>query len=226
MLSIEPNHVKKPINALIVDDHPLIRKAVSNLLKSNPLVKSCEQAENGKIALERFKEKKFDIVFLDIAMPVMDGITTLHHLKHNYPFAKVVILTMFENNRQFIELIELGVSGYLLKTIDDEELNKAIDLILEGRQYFTPIVYNFWIEYISENKDSNSVYHKSNILSTRELEVLQGICMQLNAKEIGEKYFISENTVNNHRSHIMKKTGIHNTVGLVVYAIKNGIFVP
>lgn len=217
--------LEKTFKALVVDDHPLIRKGISTILNSIPTISCCHHAENGLIALEKCREETYDIIFLDIGMPVMDGLTTMHHLKHEFPKSHVVILTMYENTRQFIEFIELGVSGYLLKETDEAEITKAIDLILEGSQYFTPTVYRSWTEHVYE-KNIDHINGKSQSLSLRELEVLRLICMQLSASEIGNRLCLSDNTVNNHRSSIMKKTGIHNTVGLVIYAIKNGIFKP
>jgi two-component system response regulator DegU len=215
----------KNFKALVVDDHPLIRKGISNILNTIPSIACCHQAENGLKALEKCRTENYDIIFLDISMPIMDGLTAMHHIKHDYPSSHVIIMTMYENPRQFIELIELGVSGYLLKETDEAEISKAVNLVMEGSQYFTQTVYQAWTEYVYEN-NTESINGKSQHLSLRELEVLHLICMQLSAGEIGDKLCLSDNTVNNHRSSIMKKTGIHTTVGLVIYAIKNGIFKP
>jgi DNA-binding NarL/FixJ family response regulator len=223
MNSIVSATILEKLKVLVVDDHPLYRKAVAKIINSFSNVAFCDQAENGKVALDKCKLHNYNIILLDITMPVMDGITALHYFKRDFPCVKIIILTMHEYNNQFIELINLGVSGYLLKSIDEIEIKKAFKLIMEGGQYFTPLVYAAWLNYIQ-----NSEYSINNrkIITSREMEVLTGICLQLCAKEIGIKYFISEHTVNNHRSSIMKKLKIDNTVGLVLYAVKNGIFLP
>jgi DNA-binding NarL/FixJ family response regulator len=217
--------LEKTFRALVVDDHPLIRNGISNLLHKIHGITCCHQAENGLAALEKFRTEPYDIIFLDIGMPVMDGLTTMHHLNQEFPDTHVIILTMYENTRQFIEFIELGVKGYLLKDTDETEITKAILMIMEGSQYFTPAVYKAWTKHIYE-KNRGPADDKPQFISLRELEVLNLICHQLSAVEIGIKLNLSEATINTHRSSLMKKTGIHNTVGLVIYAIKNGIFVP
>jgi two-component system, NarL family, response regulator DegU len=217
--------LEKTFKALVVDDHPLIRKGISNILNCISSISCCHQAENGLIALEKCRTEHYDLIFLDIGMPVMDGLTAMHHIKHEFPKCQVIIMTMHENPRQFIELIELGVSGYLLKETDEVEITKAVTLVMEGSQYFTNTVYQTWTAHVYEHHHA-PLNGKYQYLSLRELEVLNLICMQMSAAEIGNKLCLSNNTVNNHRSSIMKKTGIHTTVGLVIYAIKNGIFKP
>ncbi len=217
--------LEKTFRAMVVDDHPLLRTGISNLLNRIPGITCCHQAENGLVALEKCRDEPYDIIFLDIGMPVMDGLTTMHHLKHEFPDSNVIILTMYENTRQFIEFIELGVKGYLMKETDETEITKAIHMIMEGSQYFTPTVYKAWTKHVYE-KNIGQTEAKVLFLSLRELEVLTLICQQMSASEIGNKLCLSEATINSHRSSIMKKTGIHHTVGLVIYAIKNGIFKP
>jgi DNA-binding NarL/FixJ family response regulator len=217
--------IEKTFRAIVVDDHPLIRNGISNILTKIPGITCSDQAENGLIALEKNREEPYDIIFLDIGMPVMDGLTTMHHLNQEFPESNVIILTMYENTRQFIEFIELGVKGYLLKETDETEITRAITMIMEGSQYFTPTVFHAWTRYLMD-KTADAPESKPYVLSLRELEVLALICQQLSGTEIGQMLCLSESTINSHRSSIMKKTGIHNTVGLVIYAIKEGIFKP
>lgn len=213
----------KTFRTLVVDDHPMLRKGIAALIGKMPGIDCCHQAENGLEALEKCRLEPYDIIFLDIGMPVMDGLTTMHHLKIEFPETHVIVLTMYENTRQFIEFIELGAKGYLLKEADETEITRAMTLAMEGSQYFTPAVYKAWTNYLL-SKNTEPVQARSQNLTVRELEVLNLICHQLSASEIGQKLFLSEATINTHKSSIMKKTGIHNIVGLVIYAIKNGIF--
>jgi DNA-binding NarL/FixJ family response regulator len=183
--------IEKTFRAIVVDDHPLIRNGISNILNKIPGISCSHQAENGLVALEKNREDPYDIIFLDIGMPVMDGLTTMHHLNCEFPDSNVIILTMYENTRQFIEFIELGVKGYLLKETDETEITRAITMIMEGSQYFTPTVYTAWTRYIRE-KNADTPEMKQYLFSLRELEVLSLICQQLSAAEIGDMLCLSE----------------------------------
>jgi two-component system response regulator DegU len=209
------------LKALVVDDHSLIRKSISSILTTIPNF-VCHEAENGNIALEKCRNEHYHIVFMDLGMPIMDGMTVIRHLKQEFPQCKVIILTMYDKRHKFIELMELGINGYLLKNTDDTEITKAVGVVMSGSQYITPTVYKTWTDYMINGHHVD----KSKNLSQRELEVLYLICMEMSASEISKKLYLSEATINNHRARIMKKTSIHNTAGLVIYAIRNGIFIP
>jgi len=215
----------KPINLLVVDDHPIVRNSITRITANLEKIDRCEQAENGEIALEKLREKHYDILFLDIHMPVMDGITTMRHIHESFPKQDVIVFTMFLNRLQCIEMLELGVKSYLLKDTDETEIIKAVSTVLEGGKYLTPAIGQLWTDYL-KLKQENLPKSTSINLTGRELEVLNLICQQFSVKEIANKLFLSEATVNNHRSHIMKKTGIYTSVGLAIFAVQYGYFTP
>lgn len=214
------------INILVVDDHPLIRNAITRIINSMPRIGACDEAENGQVGVEACRKTRYDIVFLDIGMPVMDGITAAHIIRREFPDTHIIILTMFDNKRQYIELLELGVNGYLLKDCGENEIQKAIDTVLNDGIYITPEVKKVWMEYLRQSGTDGGTSARPDHLTEREVEIVRLLCEQYTAREIAEKTTLSEATVNNHRSNIMKKIGVHNTAGIVVYAIREGIYNP
>jgi len=212
-------------NILVVEDQPVYRNGILKILSGLEFVEKCEGAENGQIALDKFKACKYDVVFIDIDMPIMDGITATRLIKEKHQDTLIIILSMYNVKRQIIELLEMGVNGYLLKSTDEEEIINALMLIAEGRQYYTESIYKIWAEHCVNQSALQSSIANQPKLSARELDVLKLICKQHIAKDIADILCVSESTVNNHRSNLMHKIGVDNSIGLVIYAIENGIFI-
>lgn len=225
---MEPENQK--LNVLIVDDHPLYRKAIKGLLANIDFIKKSEEAENGQIALDMMALEEFDIVLLDLMMPVMDGEKTARIIRSRFPKAKIIILTMSDSKNRMVEMLKMGVLGYVLKSTDEDELRMAIINVREGTSYLSEEVRGIWSEFIHEEMNIEIVRNFENAdkkdLSEREQEILRMLCKQMNSKEIAEELKLSEHTVNTHRRNVMVRLGIDNVVGLAIYAIKHGIYVP
>lgn len=206
---------------LVVEDHTIYREAIVEILIKTNLTNVVDEAENGKIALAKIESKQYDIVFLDIEMPELNGIETTRIIKEKYQDIKIIILTSHQYNSKVIELIEMGISAYLLKNTDKQELINAIEKVIDGDMYLSKDVYDVYAKHLIYNT-SKSVndYH----LTEREIEIIKLLCQQLTANEIAEKLFISEQTVKNHRYRIMKKLDTNSVIGIVVFAIRNQIF--
>jgi two-component system response regulator DegU len=217
--------MNKTINALVVEDQPVYRNGIVKILSSLEFVENCNSAENGQVAIDKFLDMQYNVVFMDIEMPVMDGIKATKIIKERFPDTIIIILSMFNIKKQVIELLEMGVNGYILKTTDEEEIIKALMLIAEGRQYFTDSVYKIWADHCINKSALLTPITNQPKLSVREIEIVKLICEQRTAKNIADFLCVSESTVNNHRSHIMQKIGVDNTVGVVIYAIEHGIFI-
>lgn len=206
---------------LVVEDHTIYREAIVEILNKTNLAISVDEAENGKIALEKIESKQYDIVFLDIEMPELNGIETSKIIKDKYPEVKIIILTSHQYNSKVIELIDMGISAYLLKNTDKQELINAIGKVIDGDLYLSKDVYDVYAKHLIYNTPkSQNDYH----LTEREIEIIKLLCQQLSAIEIAEKLFISEQTVKNHRYRIMKKLDTNSVIGIVVFAIRNQIF--
>jgi DNA-binding NarL/FixJ family response regulator len=207
------------ITLMIVDDHKLFRDGLKLLLKSQPYVREIHEASNGQEFLDSLSSSMPDIVMMDIAMPVLNGVDATRAALQAYPDMKIIALSMYAEEEYYSDMIAAGAKAFLLKNSDIEEVHSAVTSVLEGKSYFSQeIMYNL-VKNINQVKKLVSMPD----LTERELEILFYICKGLSNQEIGDKLFISKRTVDKHRSNILEKTGNNNTASLVMYAIKNSL---
>jgi len=216
---------ERTIKILIADDHKIIRDGIKALLQQEEHFEIVGEAENGQIAIILTKELKPDLVIMDINMPVMSGIAATKEITENYPFAKVLVLTMTNEQEHIKNMIEVGAGGYILKNSGQEELVSAITTIVAGQNYFSDEVKNAIMQNMVQKKTKNDKIAGEQVpLTRREKDVLNLIVQEFTNYEIGEKLFISVRTVDAHRRNLLEKTGARNTAGLVKYAIENNLF--
>ncbi|MBI3235226.1 MAG: response regulator transcription factor [Bacteroidetes bacterium] len=217
------NTKEKSLNIVVVDDHPVFRMGLVNVLKKIPSFGSILQAGNGKEVIELLKGQNFDMIFLDIDMPEMNGVEVMKYIKLHHPELKVIVMTYSINKVHILEMYKMGTLGYLMKTVSYKELKHAISLFEKGQQYYCPESAKIIFDSIKGMSDGSYSGSGEVMLSERELEVLMLICQQFSSVEIAEKLYLSSRTVERHRSTLIEKTGSKNTSGLVVYAYKNGL---
>lgn len=208
---------------VVVDDHLLIAKAISGIIEHFKDYEVLYEVENGKVLFERFRNPANvpDIVLLDISMPVMNGFDTATKLKQDYPAVLVMALSVQDDEQSLIRMIKNGARGYLNKNVHPIELEKAMnDLFSKGFYYPDWATSKLVTTIISDNGPSSK---KNQKLNAREIEFLHHACSELTYKEIGEKMYISSRTVESYRDNLFEKLGLKTRVGLVLYAIKNGI---
>ena len=211
----------KCIEVIIVDDHEIFRKGLVMVINKLKNTKVVAEAKNGEEFLQLIEKINPDIVFMDIEMPVMNGIEATKAALTKYPQMKIVALSMFGEEEYLQLMVDAGVRGFLLKNISKDDLYRAIQLISDGKNYYSEELLSFFTrKYIQPAKQQEQA--DAN-LTKRELEVLQLIAEGLTDAEIGEKLFISQRTVNGHRASLISKTGSRNTVNLLTYAIRNGL---
>lgn len=209
---------------VLVDDHILLRKGLADLVISLGY-EILFEADNGKIFCEQLDPAHLpDLVLLDINMPKMDGYETALWLKKNYPQIKVLTLSMYDDENAVIRMLKNGAKGYILKDSEPEELKTAIEAILNKGFYYSEMVTGRLMHTISsldeENTSSSQLLH----MSEREIEFLKLACTELTYKEIAEHMFLSPRTVDGYRDALFQKLGVKTRTGLVIYAIKNGVF--
>jgi DNA-binding NarL/FixJ family response regulator len=204
----------------LVDDHSLFREGLKFLLLQSNFIADVEESENGRIFLEKLDATKPDIVIMDIQMPEVDGITASKLALEKYPDLKIIALSMFSEEEYYTKMIDVGVKGFLLKNSQFEDVQKAIVEVYEGNNFFSPEILEHIISSMYKKKTEKPVLD----LTEREIEVLYNICKGLSNQEIADSLCISKRTVDKHRENLLLKTEAKNTAGLVVYAIKNGIF--
>lgn len=215
--------MSKKLKIFIADDHTLFRKAMVNMIQSFPNVAEVKDAENGQELLTLMKYSVPDVVIVDLQMPVMDGTEATEIISQKYPDVKIIILTMHDSEKYILHLIELGAHAFLLKNTEPEELEKAIESTIEKDFYHNDMVAAVLRKNVVEKSMRKRPLFNPAILTEREKEILILVCRELTNKEIGQKVSLSENTVRNHKSNIMEKLGVNNTVGLVKYAYESGL---
>ena len=215
----------KQLKVYIADDHTLFRKAMVNLLRSFERITDVKDAENGKELLTLIKYEIPDVVIVDLQMPVMDGTETSTIILQKYPDVKIIILTMHDSNKFILHMMDLGVHAFLLKNTEPDELEKAIYAVADKDFYHNDLVVAVLRKNVNERKMGQRPTFQIAELTEREKEILLLICQELTMKEIGQRLFLSENTVRNHRVNIMEKVGVNNIVGLIKYAYEVGVVI-
>ena len=207
------------LKVILVDDHQLFREGLKLLLGNFKYIVSIKEASNGQDFLEMLKEDRPDIVFMDINMPGVDGIEATRLALQSEPSLNIIGLSMYADEDYYTRMIDAGAKGFVLKNSSIHEVETAIKHILNGNNYFSPEILTGLVRSI--NRKKTTVHHDE--LSERELEVLYQICKGLSNQEIADKLHISKRTVDKHRENLLAKTNSKNTVGLVMFAIKNKI---
>jgi two-component system, NarL family, invasion response regulator UvrY len=213
--------VSRKIQVAIADDHTLLRKALARLIASFENYSVLFEAENGKEIKARITQNIIpDIVLLDVNMPEMDGYETVRWLYQNYPQIKVLALSMFSDEKTIIRMLRLGAKGYILKNIDPEELKNALDSVMKKNFYLSEYISGKIISGLHKDagKDEDQV-----ILSEKEKEFLRLICTEITYKDIAAKMFVSPRTVDEYRNTLFEKLKVKSRVGLVMYAMRNGL---
>ncbi len=215
----------KSIKILIADDHEVVRDGLKNILLSMGGIVISGEASNGEEAVKFYNSLKPDIVIMDISMPIMNGIDATRIIKENDPNAKILVLTMHDNQEYLNQIIRSGAKGFVLKNTDKEELLEAVRAVSSGENFFSKDISKLIIDnYIRSAKDSEkSEGYKEVPLTKREIEILKHIAEGKSNQEIANHLYISYNTVDTHRKNIMHKLSIKNTAGLVRYAIEKGL---
>lgn len=211
------------IKVAIADDHKIFRKGVILSLRIYPNIKFVQEADNGLELLAGLAESQPDIVLMDLRMPQKDGIETTKEISRQYPDIKVLVLTMYEDERFVSHLMENGANGYLLKSADPAEIKKAILEVMSKGYYLNNFVNRVLLKK-SHSRNKNIPSLNSEIaLNEKEREVIRLLCMELTAQEIAEKMEISPRTVEAIKDRLMERFGTRNTAGLVFFAVKNNL---
>jgi DNA-binding NarL/FixJ family response regulator len=214
-----------PIKVAIADDHKIFRSGVINTLTPYANINVIFEAEDGEHLLEIMQGQVPDVILMDLKMPKMDGIQATIKVREKYPQVKVIILTMYEDDNFIVHLVENGANAYLLKNAEPEEIYEAICTTFDKGFYFNENVNLALLKKVlHKNKQQFKPTFKNEVqLSDRELEVLKLICNEFTTQEISEQIFLSPRTVEGLRQKLLEKLNVKNTVGLVLYAFRNGL---
>lgn len=214
------------VHLLIVDDHKIVRDGIKSLLKDESNLVIVGEAGNGQEAVDLITspEQKIDLIIMDINMPMLDGIEATQLVKKTNPDIKVLALTMVNEQQHIRKMIEVGASGYILKSSSQQELILAIKKIMEGSHYFSEEAAQSILQDMVNPELSKKASDIHIQITDREKDVLRLIVDEYTNQEIADKLFISVRTVDAHRRNLLQKIGAKNTAGLVKFALEKNLF--
>lgn len=208
----------------MADDHTVVRQGLRALLAAEEDIEIIGEAENGRQALQLVKKLLPDVVVMDIAMPVLNGVEATRQITRYVPSVKVLVLSTYSNDEYVEQLTEAGAAGYLVKQTAANDLLKAIREAFKGNAFFSPAIAKRLRDQCRQTYVTGQpVKRRSDYLTTREAEVLQLIAEGRANKQIAAELCISIKTVEKHRQQVMNKLGIHDVAGLTRHAISKGI---
>ncbi len=212
------------ITVFLADDHTVVRQGLRALLSSEEDMEIVGEAENGRQAVQAVKKLSPDVVVMDIAMPVLNGLEATRQITRAMPSTKVLVLSSYSDDEYVQQLTEAGAAGYLVKQTAANDLLKAIREAHKGNAFFSPAIARRLRDQCRDLGGGQTVKRRSNnYLTTREAEVLQLIAEGRANKQIAAELCISIKTVEKHRQQVMNKLGIHDVAGLTRHAISRGI---
>jgi DNA-binding NarL/FixJ family response regulator len=208
------------IRVLICDDHALFRRGLVMVLESEEGIEVVGEAEDGEDAVARAEELAPDVVLMDVRMPKMSGIEATGAIAEAVPSAKILMLTVSDEEEDLYEAIKAGATGYLLKEISIEEVANAIRSVTTGQSLISPSMASKLLNEFNNLAKQAQQKVLAPKLTDRELQVLKLVAQGLSNREVAEELFISENTVKNHVRNILEKLHLHSRMEAVVYAVR------
>jgi two-component system response regulator NreC len=208
------------IRVLVADDHTIVRQGLVGILKASPDIEVVAEASDGNEAVEKSLKTKPDVVVLDVSMPRLSGIEAARRIHESLPAARILVLTMHDDEEYILKMVRAGASGYLLKDGAASELLAGIRNLKEGKTHYGPHAAKALEEAFARDRPAEPAdpYER---LTDREREVFQLVVEGKTNAEIGEMLFISAKTVDNHRTRLMEKLGLHSAAEVIRYAARH-----
>jgi len=203
---------------LVVDDHAIVLDGIKSLLADIENIEIAATATNATEALTLLKQTKAELVITDINMPGMDGLEFIKTIRSDFPPTKIIVLSLHDEPHFVRNIMKLRVQGYILKNDASSERVEAVYRVLAGKTFFSSKINQVMMEQINSPASEN-------LLTEREIEIIKLIAEEKSNKQIADKLFISERTVETHRKNIFRKTATNNIVGLIKFAYANNLIV-
>lgn len=214
-----------PIRILLADDHALVRRGLRLILDAEPDLQVVAEADDGAQALALLASGGVDLVILDIAMPRMTGIQAAREIGRRFPEVRMLMLSMYDNEQYLFEALKAGASGYVLKSVADQDLLGACRAAMRGEPFLYPAAVTALIrDYLQRVRDGDRL--PDRVLTPREEEIVKLIAEGHTARQIADLLVISVKTVDRHRSNILGKLGMRDRLELTRYAIRSGLVEP
>ena len=216
--------VNKKLNVLAVDDYSMQCNGLQEFIKKFDFVAKCDKAYNGFDALKLCSQNNYDVVIVDVEMPEMDGMELTHRLRREHGSVKIIVMTAYENPDDIGAFFDMGISAYLLKCYSELEIEKAIKVVVNGKQFISTDIQEIYDTYLLKKKGIE--VKDKQALTKMEIRIVILMCYQLTSEQISYRLGLSKSTIDTHRIRIFKKLKIVNSIGIAIYAIKNRIFNP
>jgi two-component system NarL family response regulator len=220
----DSTNTTEPVRVLVVDDQELFRRGLTMLLGVESDIEVVGEAGDGVRAAELAVELVPDVVLLDVRMPRRGGLETCVQIKEQIPNARIIMLTVSDEEADLYEAVKNGASGYLLKDSSIDEVAQAVRVVAEGQSLISPMMAAKLLDEFKEMSRTDRETVITPRLTDRELEVLRLVAKGLNNREIAKQLFISENTVKNHVRNILEKLQLHSRMEAVMYAVREKLF--
>jgi len=213
----------KSIRILLADDHTVVRKGLRLLLETQPGFSVIADAADGREAVALAEKLTPDVVVMDVAMPILNGIEAARQITSKQPQAAVVFLSMHSDEGYVLKALKAGARAYLLKDSAEYDLINAVKAVTEGKAFFSPAISKMLVEDYMRQMQERAVEDSYELLTTREREVLQLLAEGKNNKEVATVLNLSLYTVETHRSNIFQKLNLHSGAELILYAVRKGV---
>jgi two-component system, NarL family, response regulator NreC len=211
------------IRILLADDHTVVRKGLCLLLESHPEFKVIAEASNGREAVAMAETHRPDVVVLDVAMPLLNGIEAARQISAKLPQIAIVFLSMHSDEGYVLKALKSGAKAYLLKDSAEYDLINAVKAVSEGKAFFSPAISRMLVEDYMRQMREREVEDSYDLLTTREREILQLFAEGKAVKEVASILDLSLYTVETHRSNIFQKLNLHSVAELILYAVRKGV---
>ncbi|MGQ0737584.1 MAG: response regulator [Bacteroidota bacterium] len=211
------------IKIAIADDYKIFREGLKVGLSSDESLQVVLEADNGEDLLKALETETPDVILMDLKMPIMDGMEATKEVRKRYPTVKVLVVSMYEDDKFIIHLMENGANGYLLKNTEPDEIRRSIYAVHENGYYFNDLVNKALLKKLVLKNNLKPSFNQNVELTEREQEVLKLICEEKTAGEIAKEIFLSPRSVEGIRQRLIEKVGVRNSAGLVMFAVKNGL---
>ena len=211
------------IKIAIADDYKIFREGLKVGLSADEGLEVLLEADNGEDLLKGLETQTPDVIIMDLKMPIMDGLEATKVVRKKYPSIKVLVVSMYDDDKFIIHLMENGANGYLLKNAEPDEIRRSIYSVHENGYYFNDLVNKALLKKLVLKNNLKPSFNQNIDLTEREQEVLKLICEEKTAAEIGKEIFLSPRSVEGIRQRLIEKVGVRNTAGLVMFAVKSGI---
>ena len=211
------------VRILIADDHGIVRKGLRLQLEQNTQFHVVGEATDGREAVRMAEELKPDVVIMDIAMPNLNGIQATAQIVKRNPQVGVIILSMHSDESYLTRTLTAGAKGYLLKDNADVDLYRAVQVVAQGKPFFSPAIANTLLEDYMRQLQQRGLQDTYDLLTGREKEILQLLAEGKSNKEVASSLNLSPNTVETHRTRIMQKLDLHSAADIVLYAVRKKI---